>query len=166
MTGLEHLQNCSSCGVFPVCSVQHLPKVAQGRKTGELATGSWGPRLIDVCGERRLVRLVRSNRRAAVAQIVEKVNAGSGRKVSEHKVHRSLLRMGLRSRRLVRVPVLTPSTAKSTYNGHVGIRTGTTEQWKKVAWSDESHCLLHHADGWVRVRHLTGEDMAPGCTMG
>ncbi|KAK3560178.1 hypothetical protein QTP86_034671 [Hemibagrus guttatus] len=23
----------------------------------------------------------------------------------------------------------------------------TTEQWKKVAWSDESHFLLHHMDG-------------------
>ncbi|MCI4388573.1 hypothetical protein PGIGA_G00087550 [Pangasianodon gigas] len=39
-------------------------------------------------------------------------------------------------------------------------------QWKKVAWSDESHFLLNHVDGWMRVRHLPGEEMAPGCTMG
>ncbi|MCJ8732479.1 hypothetical protein PDJAM_G00211810 [Pangasius djambal] len=42
----------------------------------------------------------------------------------------------------------------------------TTEQWRKVAWSDESRFLLHHLDGRVRVRHLPGEEMAPGCTMG
>ncbi|ROL46605.1 hypothetical protein DPX16_3702 [Anabarilius grahami] len=42
----------------------------------------------------------------------------------------------------------------------------TTEQWKKVAWSDESRFLLHHVDGRVRLRLLPGEHMAPGCTMG
>ncbi|MCJ8748985.1 hypothetical protein PDJAM_G00170790 [Pangasius djambal] len=42
----------------------------------------------------------------------------------------------------------------------------TMEQWKKVAWSDESRFLLHHVDGRVRVRRLPGEETAPGCTMG
>ncbi|KAI1887120.1 hypothetical protein AGOR_G00202860 [Albula goreensis] len=65
--------------------------------------GHGRPRLIDARGERRLARVVRSNRRATVAQIAKKVNAGSDRKVSEHTVHRSLLRMGLRSRRPVRL---------------------------------------------------------------
>ncbi|KAM9476718.1 uncharacterized protein Hap1MRO34_009737 isoform 1-T6 [Clarias gariepinus] len=61
--------------------------------------GHGRPRLIDARGERRLARLVRSHRRATVAQIAERVNAGFDRKVSEHTVHRSLLRMGLRNRR-------------------------------------------------------------------
>ncbi|MCJ8743381.1 hypothetical protein PDJAM_G00093370 [Pangasius djambal] len=39
-------------------------------------------------------------------------------------------------------------------------------QWKKAAWFDESHFLLHHVDGRVRVRCLPGVEMAPGCTMG
>lgn len=55
-------------------------------------------------GGQRLARVVWPSRRATVGQIAEKVNAGSDRKVSEHKVHR----MGLRSRRPVRVPTLTP----------------------------------------------------------
>ncbi|KAK3555069.1 hypothetical protein QTP86_007979 [Hemibagrus guttatus] len=42
--------------------------------------GHGRPRLIDARGERRLARVVRSNRRATVAQIAEKVNAGSDRK--------------------------------------------------------------------------------------
>ena len=40
------------------------------------------------------------------------------------------------------------------------------EQLKKVAWSDESHFLLHHMDAQVCVRHLPGEHLAPGYTMG
>jgi len=41
-------------------------------------------------------------------QVAQEVNAGSDRKVSEYTVHRSLLHMGLHSRRPVRVPMLTP----------------------------------------------------------
>ncbi|KAK3507722.1 hypothetical protein QTP70_034827, partial [Hemibagrus guttatus] len=44
-------------------------------------------RLIDAHGELRLARVIRSNRRAPVAQIAEEVNAGSDRKVSEYTVH-------------------------------------------------------------------------------
>ncbi|KAK3549112.1 hypothetical protein QTP70_032575, partial [Hemibagrus guttatus] len=49
--------------------------------------GHGRPRLIDGRGERRLARVIRSNRRATVAQIAEEVNAGSDRKVSEYTVH-------------------------------------------------------------------------------
>ena len=40
-TGSELLQNCSSCGVFLVCSGQYLSKVVHGRNSGEPA--SMGP---------------------------------------------------------------------------------------------------------------------------
>jgi len=63
--------------------------------------GHGRPRLIDARGERRLARVVRSNRRATVAQIAQEVNAGSDRKVSEYTVHHSLLHMGLHSCRPV-----------------------------------------------------------------
>ena len=35
-------------------------------------------------------------------------------------------------------------------------RNWTLEQWKKVAWSDESRFLLDHVDGRVRVHRLPG----------
>ena len=41
----------------------------------------------------------------------------------------------------------------------------TTQQWKKMTWSDESCSLFHHVDGWLLVRRLPGEHMAPGCTI-
>lgn len=41
-------------------------------------------------------------------------------------VHPSLLHMGLHRCRLVKVPMLTLSTAEGTYNGHVSIRAGQT----------------------------------------
>ncbi|ROL52036.1 hypothetical protein DPX16_23528 [Anabarilius grahami] len=74
--------------------------------------------VIDARGERRLGRVVRSNRRATVAQIAQEVNAGSDWMVSEYTVHRSLLRMGLNSHRPVRVPILTLSTDERANSEH------------------------------------------------
>ena len=42
------------------------------------------------------------------SQVTENFNCGHGRNVSQSTVHRTLLRMGLRSRRPVRVPMMTP----------------------------------------------------------
>ncbi len=55
--------------------------------------GHGRPRLTDECGEQKLDRLLQSNRRATIAQIAEKRNAGHDRKVSECTVHRSMLRI-------------------------------------------------------------------------
>ncbi|GBM06688.1 hypothetical protein AVEN_227037-1 [Araneus ventricosus] len=40
------------------------------------------------------------------------------------------------------------------------------DEWKRVAWSDESRFLIHHVDGPVRVRLLPGEQLLPSCTAG
>jgi len=108
----------------------------------------------------------RQTDRATVAQIAQEVNAGSDRKVSENTVHRSLLCIGLHSCRPVRVPTLTPVHRRKRQQWAREHQNWTTEQWKKVAWSDESCFLLHHVDGRVCVRRLPGEHTAPGCTMG
>ena len=84
------------------------------RKEGEPVNRRQGhgrPRLIDERGEQLLARVVRSQPTATVAQIAEKVNAGSEKKVSEHTVHRSLLRMGLRRRAPLTPPTLSPPAA-------------------------------------------------------
>uniref|UniRef100_A0AAY4BY98 Transposase Tc1-like domain-containing protein n=1 Tax=Denticeps clupeoides TaxID=299321 RepID=A0AAY4BY98_9TELE len=66
------------------------------------------PRLIDEQEERRLAFLVQSDGKATVAQIAETLNADHEKKVSEHTVHRSLLRMGLGRRRSARGPTVIP----------------------------------------------------------
>jgi len=42
--GLSISKTAGLVGVFPVCSGQYLPKVVQGRTTGEPVTGSWAPK--------------------------------------------------------------------------------------------------------------------------
>lgn len=98
--------------------------------------------------EWRLHLLVRTNRWATVAQI-DRVNAGSDRKMSEYTVHCSLLRMVLHSHRPVRVPMLTP---KSTNNGHMSIRTGPRSNGRP--WPG----LMNHIYFYITwMRFLPGE---------
>lgn len=133
--------------------------------------GHGRPRLIDARGERRLARVVQSHRRATVAQITEKVNAGSDRKVSEHTVHRSLLRLGLRRCRPLRVPLLAarcpvPTAPVHRFQWAHEHQNWGAEQWKKVAWSGECRFILHDVDGQVCVRRLSGGEVEPECTVG
>ena len=95
--------------------------------------------------------------------VTENFNGGHGRNVSQSTVHRTLLRMGLRSRRPVRVAIMTPVHRRKCLQWARERRNWTLEQWKKVAWSDESSFLLNSR---LRVRRIPGEVMAPGCTVG
>ncbi|GFT10568.1 transposable element Tc1 transposase [Trichonephila clavipes] len=39
------------------------------------------------------------------------------------------------------------------------------DQWERVAWSDESRFVIHHADGRIRIRRLSDEQLFPKCTV-
>ena len=101
-----------------------------------------------------------------MAQVTEHFNGGHRRNVSQSTVHRTLLRMGLSSCRPIRVPMMTPVHRRKRLQWARERPNWTMEQWKKVVWSDEAPFPFDHVDGRVFVRHLPGEVMAPGCTVG
>lgn len=79
-------------------TISHYNITRQVEYHGRLKVAHWG---------RRLIHIVQSIGRATEAQIAEKVNAGSDRKLSEHTMYNSLLYMGVHSLRPLRVPMLT-----------------------------------------------------------
>ncbi|GBL71855.1 hypothetical protein AVEN_231510-1 [Araneus ventricosus] len=94
--------NCSRAAVVKVYRAWKYDTIQNQRR------GTRGaPRAIDDRGERRLRRCVRANRRATVKQLTAQMNQGATKSVSSTTVQRTLLRMGLRSRRLVNAPMLT-----------------------------------------------------------
>ncbi|GBN92122.1 hypothetical protein AVEN_80942-1 [Araneus ventricosus] len=94
--------NCSRAAVVKVYRAWQYGTIQNQRR------GTCGaPRAIDDRGERRLRRYVRANRRATVEQLTAQMNQGATKSISSKKVQRTLLRMGLRSRRLVNAPMLT-----------------------------------------------------------
>ncbi len=98
--------------------------------------------LVDVRGQRRMGRLVRDNRKATVTQITTRYNQGMQNTISEHKTRRTLKQMDYSRRRPHRVLLLSAKNRKQNLPFAQAHQNWTIEDWKNVAWSDESRFLL------------------------
>ncbi len=121
-------------------------------------------RLVDVRGQRRMGRLVRDDRKATVTQITTRYNQGMQNTSSERTTRRTLKQMGYSSRRPHRVPLLSAKNRKRRLQFAQAHQNWTIEDWKYVAWSDESRFLLRHSDGWARIlNNMKHKRMDPSC---
>ncbi len=123
----------------------------------------WTKCLIDVSGQRRMGRLVRDDRKATVTQITTCYNQGMQNTLSECRTRWTLKQMGYSSRRPHRVPLLLAKNRKQRLQFAQAHQNWTIEDWKNVAWSDESRFLLQHSDGRVRIWCKEHESMDPSC---
>ncbi|GBM61172.1 hypothetical protein AVEN_102477-1 [Araneus ventricosus] len=98
ITETARLVGCSRSAVFSI----HAKWINDGH-TSSRRQGVGRPRVIKEKG----CCLVKQNRRQTVAQLTAQYNAGPSAEVLEHTVQRTLLDMGLCSRRPTRVPLLT-----------------------------------------------------------
>ncbi|GFX58994.1 uncharacterized protein TNCV_3814281 [Trichonephila clavipes] len=79
------------------------------------------------------------------------------------RVYREYRESGFQSQRLIRVSLLTERhTALCLAWARQHIHW-TVDDWKHVAWSDESHFQLNLADGRVRVWRQPHKSMDPTC---
>ncbi|GBM40895.1 hypothetical protein AVEN_234031-1 [Araneus ventricosus] len=101
ITETARLVGCSRSAVVRI----HAKWINDG-DTSRTRQGVGRPRVIKEKGRRRLPRLVKQNQRQTVAQLTAQYNSGPSATVSEHTVQRTLLDMGLCSRRPTRVPLL------------------------------------------------------------
>ncbi len=108
-------------------------------------------------------RLGRDERKATVTQINTRYNQGMQNAISEHTTRRNLKQMGYSSRRPHRVPLLSAKNRKRRLQFTQAHQNWTIEDWKNVAWSDESWFLLPHSDGRVRIWRKEHESMDPSC---
>ncbi|GBN80386.1 hypothetical protein AVEN_219795-1 [Araneus ventricosus] len=99
----------------------------------------------------RQTRILKRDRRTILPQIAADFNDGASTSVSVRTVQRTVINMGSQSRRPTRVPLLTAlhkalliSWARQHYHC-------TVDDWKHVAWSDESRFQLYRTDARVRV---------------
>ncbi len=108
-------------------------------------------------------RLVRDNRKATVTQITTHYNQGMQNTISERTTHRTLKQMGNSSRRPHQVPLLSAKNRKRRLQFTQAHQNWTIEDWKNVAWSDESQFLQRHSDDRVRILRKEHESMDPSC---
>ncbi len=108
-------------------------------------------------------RLVRDDRKAIVTQITTHYNQGMQNTISECTTCRTLKQMRYSSRRPHRVPLLSEQNRKRRLQFAQTHQNWTIEDWKNVAWSDESRFLLRHSEGRVKIWPKEYESMDPFC---
>ncbi len=96
-------------------------------------------------------RLVRDYRKVTVTQITTRYNQDLQNTISEHTTRRTLKQVGSSSRRPHRVPLLSDKNRTRRIQFTQAHQNWTIEDWKNVAWSDESRFLLQHSDCRVRI---------------
>ncbi len=107
-------------------------------------------------------RLVRDDRKATVTQIITHYNQGMQNTISERTTRWTLKQMSY-SRRPHRVPLLSAKNRKWSLQFAQAHQNWTIEDWKNVAWSEESWFLLRHSDGRVRIWRKEHESIDPSC---
>ncbi len=119
--------------------------------------------LVVVRDQRRMGRLVRDDRKATVTQITTRYNHVMQNTISEHTTCRTLKQIGYSRGRPHQVPLLSAKNRKQRLQFAQAHQNWTIEDWKNVAWPDESRFLLRHSDGRVRIWRKEHEIMDPSC---
>ncbi|GFY19725.1 transposable element Tcb1 transposase [Trichonephila clavipes] len=91
------------------------------------------PPAIKEKSHRRLSRMVKKNWSPTVAQLTAQYSAGPSRIVSEHTVQRTLLDLGLRSKRPSRVPLMTKCHRQLRLRLARDHRDWSIYEWERVA---------------------------------
>ncbi len=91
-------------------------------------------------------RLFRDDRKTTVTQITTRYNQDLQNTISEHTTRWTLKQMSYSSRRPHRVPLLSAKNRKRRIQFTQTHQNWTIEDWKDVAWSDESRFLLQYSD--------------------
>ncbi|KAA3669793.1 uncharacterized protein DEA37_0002337 [Paragonimus westermani] len=120
------------------------------------------PPILTNRGERRLKRLVSTNRRQSLSDLTSAFNAGPDR-VSIATARRVLHRHGFFGRFCARKPLISEIIRKRRLRWCRERRNWTAEQWRSVIWSDESRFTLFKADGRETCFRRVGERFHPNC---
>lgn len=124
------------------------------------------PRALNERDQRQVRRIISSNRQVTLREMTAEINVSRTTNVCVRTVQRNVTSMGYGSRRPTRVPLLDARhrlQRLSWARDHIG---WTLDDWKTVAWSDESRFRLVRADGRVRVWRRPHEAMDPSCQQG
>ena len=103
------------------------------------------------------------DRRLTGQQLQAQLNNGRSKELSVSTVKRRLPAAGLTGRVEVRNPLLRWQNKKKRLAWAVKHRRWTTENWKKVLWTDESKFEIFGSSRRVFVRRRVGKRMGPQC---
>ncbi len=142
----EYFTNCWSTGFSHTTISRVYREWSEKEKISSERQSCGWKCLVDVRGQRRMDRLVRDDRKTTVTQITTRYNQDLQNTISEHTTRRTLKQMCSSSRRPHRVPLRSDKNSTRRIQFTQTHQNQTIEDWKNVAWSDESWFLLQHSD--------------------
>ncbi|GFX66689.1 HTH_Tnp_Tc3_2 domain-containing protein [Trichonephila clavipes] len=120
-------------------------------KTSNLRHRCGRKKIMQEWDQRRMTRTIKSDRRATLPQIAADFSSRPPTSVTMRTIQRNIRLMGFLSRIPTHVPLLIALYKALHIAWARQHRHWTLDDWKHVAWSDESRFQLNRADGRVRV---------------
>lgn len=128
-------------------------------KTSSMRQSSGRKFLVDARGQRRMDRLIQADGRATLTEITTHYNREMQQSIYEDTTRTTFYN----TRRPHQVPLISTTNRKKRLQFAQAHLNWTVEDWKNVAWSDESRFLLRHSNGRVRIWRKQNENMDPSC---
>ena len=146
------LQNYWTSDGLPLYCSQPIGEKTHKTNNVKDLSRSGRPRVTSDRDNRALQRLVR--RMPFATSPVLKQHWLPNRRLSTRTVRNRLKSAGLKSRRVIKRPLLVDRHRRSRLAWCLARRGWNLRTWRKIHWSDESRFLLHVTDGRMRVwRH-------------
>ena len=104
----------------------------------------------DITADQQGLKRIFQRDSATLLQIAADFNVGPSTSVSVWTIQQNIIKMGFWSQRIICVPLLTARHKALCLAWACQHRNWTVDDWKHVAWSQESCFQLHWVDGHVR----------------
>jgi len=137
-----------------------LCKWFEGTNTETTAKGRGRNKCTSEKTDRRIVRQALKNRKSTANEI-NRILQDSNVKVSDRTVCRQLVSARLKARIPRKRPYLNEKQRKKRLTWAKAHIHWTTDEWKKVLWSDETKIFIFSSDGVRYMRRRPGEDNIP-----
>jgi len=105
------------------------------------------PRILTDRNERQMVRMVMAGECTTAFDLPQKMKEAYGVQVAARSVRRALYRNGLAARIKRKKPLLTKKHRQARLRWALMQKDWTSEDWKRIVWSDESKFNVFWSDG-------------------
>ncbi|KAJ1299760.1 hypothetical protein OPQ81_000669 [Rhizoctonia solani] len=140
-------------------SSSYITKVTKKHRPDLVRSTGGHPRKLNPTATRYAVCLVTNGSSVNTRQATQTLSGLTRESISPRTVRRALKRAGLKPKKKVKKPKLTPAHIKARIHFAEAHKDWTIEDWKRVLWSDETKIKRLGSDGihWVWVR--PGEEL-------
>ena len=117
------------------------------------------------CQDRLLTRMCTGGRSRTASSLRREWQKAINVRVSVSLVNKRLVKAGLRARRPLRMPLLTPVRRQNRLQWAQNHRHLQAGHWSHVVFSDEARFEVYRHDGRMRVRRRDGEQYRDDCIL-